>query len=114
MQVPVEARGSPLRDILSLGAMGQGPDTFPGLCAVRRVRFLVDSFELRRVIKVFVDVRGLGKKIIYVFAIWVRRSCMCCYSGEVFICIYTHIHTYISFFQRLKLYSEAPYIKCSE
>ena len=35
----VGVRGSPEQDILSLGAMGQGPGRFPALFACRRVRF---------------------------------------------------------------------------
>ncbi len=57
----VSSEGFPTRDILPLGAMGQGLGTFPGLFAYRRVHFLVDSADFRGSSKVFVDVRGFGK-----------------------------------------------------
>ncbi len=39
MYINIGVRGSPYQDLLSLGAMGQGPARFLGLFAYRRVRF---------------------------------------------------------------------------
>ncbi len=51
----VGVRGSPERDISSLGAMGQGPGgTCPELCACRHVRLSADSLNTRYFMKAFV------------------------------------------------------------
>ena len=52
----IGVRGSPERDISSLGAMGQGPGTFPELFTYRRVRLLVVSVFCRDFMQTFLYV----------------------------------------------------------
>ncbi len=51
-KIQVEVRGCPARDILSLGAMGQGPGRFPDLLALQRARFWEDASDVHCLITV--------------------------------------------------------------
>ncbi len=57
----IGARDSPARDISFQGAIGQGISACPGLFALRRVSFLVDSSDAHDVMMVFIYLQGSGQ-----------------------------------------------------